>query len=521
MTPGTRLAAAAPHLDVEAIVIFAVMFLAVTVIGFLAVRWKRGDIHLIEEWGLAGRRFGGWVTWFLIGGDIYTAYTFIAVPALVYGKGSPGFFAVAYTIIVFPVLFVVFPRMWAVAKRRGYVTAADFVQGRFASPSLGLVIALTGIVATLPYIALQLIGLKAVLTQMGVPGDLPIILAFVVLAAYTFTSGLRAPALVAVVKDVCIYATVLVAVVYIPLHLGGFGHIFHSAGAALAKHKGAAVVPHTSAAYSSYATLALGSALALFLYPHALVGVFSARSGRVIQRNATALSAYSLVLAFVALFGFMALAVGLKLHNANLAVPALFAKVFPSWFQGFAFGAIGIGALVPAAIMSIAAANLFSRNIYKPFIRRGGISTGEESLVAKIASLVVKAAALAFVVGAPTTYAIDLQLLGGVWILQTLPAVVIGLYTRWFDRRAQIAGWAVGMGLGTWMAVSQSLSSTFPLHVGGFKFAAYAGFFALIANLVVTALGTLMASAVRILPRPDETMAADYLDLGEALRSTA
>lgn len=336
-----------------------------------------------------------------------------------------------------------------------------------------------------------------------------------VLALYTFTSGLRAPALVAVIKDLCIYATVLVGIIYIPLHLHGFGHVFHAAAATLASRKGASLIPHTSAAYSSYATLALGSALALFLYPHALTGVFSARSGRVIQRNAILLSLYSLALAFIALFGFMAIAAGLRLASPTQAVPALFAKVFPSWF-GFAFGAIGIGALVPADIMSIAAANLFSRNIYKPFIRPGRVSADEESLVAKIASLVVKAAALAFVVGAPATYAIDLQLLGGVWILQTLPAVVVGLYTRWFDRRAQIAGWAVGMGLGTWMAVSQGLNSTFPLRLGGVRFAACAGLFALLANFAVSGAGTAVASALRSRPRADETQISDYLDLGEA-----
>src|SRR3982750_2932099 len=95
-----------------AIVIFCVMFAAVTAIGFVAVRWRRAERDVIQEWGLGGKRFGTIVTWFLLGGDIYTAYTFIAVPALMFGAGAIGFFAVPYTIIVYPFAFVVFPKLW-------------------------------------------------------------------------------------------------------------------------------------------------------------------------------------------------------------------------------------------------------------------------------------------------------------------------------------------------------------------------------------------------------------------------
>ncbi len=103
------------------------------------------------------------ITWFLLGGDLYTAYTFVAVPALVFGAGAIGFFALPYTIIVYPFVFVVFPRLWSVSQKHGYVTASDFVHGRFDSQPLALAIAITGIFATMPYIALQLVGIQVVL----------------------------------------------------------------------------------------------------------------------------------------------------------------------------------------------------------------------------------------------------------------------------------------------------------------------------------------------------------------------
>src|SRR5574340_386290 len=221
------------ELNWTALIVFIVLFILVTVLGFVAARWRRGNLNQLNEWGLAGRRFGTVVTWFLLGGDIYTAYTFVAVPALVFGAGAIGFFALPYTIIVYPIVFAVFPRLWSVAHKHGYVTASDFVQGRYRSRPLALAVAITGILATMPYIALQLVGIQVVIAAMGFTssgfvGDLPLIIAFVILAAFTYTSGLRAPAMIAVVKDLLIYATVLAAVIIIPHELGGYGKIFAS-----------------------------------------------------------------------------------------------------------------------------------------------------------------------------------------------------------------------------------------------------------------------------------------------------
>jgi SSS family solute:Na+ symporter len=512
-------------LNWEAIAVFVFLFAVVTVLGFAAVHWRRGDLSLLHEWGLAGGRFGTLVTWFLLGGDLYTAYTFIAVPALAYGAGAIAFFAVPYTIIVYPFVFVVFPRLWSVAKRHGYITAADFVRGRYANRWLALAIAVTGLVATMPYIALQLVGLQVVIAAMGVPatgwtGDLPLIIAFVILAAFTYTSGLRAPASIAIVKDLLIYVTVIAAVVIVPLKLGGYGAIF-----AAVPHEKLILAPPQPGnlgGYSGYATLAFGSALALFLYPHSVTGVLSSSSRHVIRRNAALLPAYSFLLGLIALLGFMAIASGadknpafaepFKAYGANFAVPALFLQEFPAWFAGFAFAAIGIGALVPAAIMSIAAANLYTRNIHREFLRPQ-CTLAEEAQVAKVVSLVVKFGALLFIIFLPQQYAIQLQLLGGIWIIQTLPAVIVGLYTRWFDARALLVGWFVGVVAGTWMAATLAFkSSVFPLHLFGLTVPGYAAVYSLVLNLAVAAVLTaVLRAAGAARASEDETTALDYV----------
>src|SRR3954469_10238344 len=215
---------------VTEIVVFTILFLAVSAIGFVAARWRRPDdlLHL-DEWGLGGRSFGGWITWFLIGGDLYTAYTFVAVPALLFASGAAGFFAVPYTVIVYPMVFAILIRLWSVSHRHGFVTPADFVRARSGSSTMALLVAITGIVATMPYIALQLVGIEAVLKSMHVPTDWALIIAFGILAAYTYQSGLRAPALIAFVKDSLIYLVIIVAVIYIPYKLGGWHKIFDAA----------------------------------------------------------------------------------------------------------------------------------------------------------------------------------------------------------------------------------------------------------------------------------------------------
>jgi SSS family solute:Na+ symporter len=501
--------------------IFVALFALVTVLGFVASRWRRGDLTRLHEWGLGGRRFGTVVTWFLLGGDLYTAYTFIAVPALVFGVGAAGFFAVPYTIVLWPLVLLAAPRLWAVAHRRGYVTAADFVEGRYRSRGLALMVAFTGLLATMPYIALQLVGIQVVLAAMGVHGDWPLIIAFAVLAAYTYQSGLRAPALIAVVKDLLIYLTILVAVIYIPSKLGGYGHIFDAAGKALPHHhdpKPGSLIPGTTDAHTAYATLFIGSALALFLYPHAVTGTLSSRSANTVRRNASLLGAYTFLLALIALLGYMTIAAGITPNGGpNYAVPDLFLKYFPNWFVGVAFAAVAIGALVPAAIMSIAAANMFTRNMWRPYVRPA-LSGGQEAQVAKIVSLVVKVGALVFVIALPTKYAIDLQLLGGVWILQTLPALAIGLYTRWLDRRALLVGWLAGMVTGTWMAASLSFkSSVYNLDVGSIHLAAYHGAFALALNLVVAVVLTALLRMAGAGDSGDETEPSDYEERGHVV----
>jgi SSS family solute:Na+ symporter len=524
-----------------ALAVLIVLFAVVTVMGFQAAKWRRPDnLASLHEWGLGGKSFGTVTTWFLLGGDLYTAYTFIAVPAAMWATGAvSGFFAVPYTIVLYPIIFFFLGRMWSVAHRHGYVTTADIVQGRYGTRSLSLAVAVTGILATMPYIALQLVGIQAVLEVIGLGGqsalasDLPLLIAFAVLAAYTYSSGLRAPAMIAFVKDGLIYLVIAVAVIYLPLKFGGWGGIFDAAQAKMAAPSATNPAMPTGvfipgpAQHWAYASLALGSALALFMYPHCVTATLSSKDRSTGRRNAAFLPAYSLLLGLLALLGFVAIKAGTKpiglngKANPQLVIPQLFEDHFPDWFAGVAFAAIAIGALVPAAIMSIAAANLFTRNIYKAYLKPEA-TDAQEAKVSKIVSLITKLGALLFVLTLDNQNALNFQLLGGVWILQTLPAIVFGLFTRWFHRWALLIGWAVGMVYGTVIAYGFCTACTARPFGNSLAVvpllgdAGYIGLTALAANVIVAVVLTAAFRAAKVGNGTDITSQADYFaDVGD------
>jgi SSS family solute:Na+ symporter len=512
--------AAGLNVDYVSLAVFLVLFAIFTFLGFYGAKWRKGDLKLLHEWALAGRRLGWLVVWFLLGADLFTAYTFIAVPSGVLASGSLYFFAVPYVAWGFGVALLTMPKLWEYAKEKGYVTAADFVKDRFNSKALAVAVALVGSVAELPYIALQIVGMQAVLTMMliGLYGEvsvqleeLALVLAFIVLAAFTWTSGLRGATLTGIMKDILVWITVLGTLGFVIYAAGGFTHAFEVAGLTKATNESLAVrtavggnpkipygfLPPSDALVAAYISLALGSSFALYLYPHAVNGSLSSDSSRSLKISTALMPIYGIGLALIALFGILvydydsALNIITKAKSGALTVPALIAAAMPDWFVGLAYAAIFIGGLVPASIMAIAVGNLFARNIVGEF---SNLSPAGQLKVAKWVSFWIKFIALAFVFVVPATYAIQLQLLGGILITQTLPAVFIALFTRKLHPHATLAGLIAGLASGVYLVLYANkfgpiVTSLF--NVGGYLI--YINLLALAINLAVTLIGTAIA----------------------------
>ncbi len=439
------------------IIPFLGLFALFIVLGFYGKYWRRGNLNDIHEWSLAGRKLGTTLVFFLLGADIYTAYTFVAIPSGVFAKGSLYFFAIPYVALAFGVALVTMPRLWALSKEKGYITASDFIKDKFGSKTLAVLVAITGIVSLLPYIALQIVGMQSVLIVMlsGITNshtvqEISLLVAFVILAAFTYTSGLRGATLTAILKDILIWITVVAVIIVVPLSIGGFGTAFRDVKPSYV------TVPNSLV--TGYATLILGSALALYLYPHAINGVLSSESVHKLRRSTALLPLYGIGLAIMALMGILVYAVPPAMNFLShfpessrgiLVVPSLILYSMPPWFTGIALLGIFIGGLVPAAIMAMSQANLLTRNIIKEI--RPNTSASSEIRITKISSTVFKFVALGFVFTIPATYAISLQLLGGILIIQILPAVFFGLYIKSLRKEALIPGLLVGIFSGTFM----------------------------------------------------------------------
>ena len=512
-------------LPTDGVIAFLALFVVFVALGFFGSRWRKGDLNDLGEWALAGRRLGAYLVWFLVGADLYTAYTFVAIPSGVFAKGSIYNFAVPYVALTFGIALLFMPKFWRIAHEKGYITGSDFVKGTFNSTTLAILVAIVGIVSELPYIALQIVGMQAVLQIMlaGV-GDLKtvsevsLIVAFIVLAAFTYTSGLRGATLTAVYKDALIFISVI-AVIAVVAASGGFAAAFsHTPTPLKPVYTYSTLAPVLQNAYWS---IFLISALALYLYPHAINGVLSAQSADKVRKSTALLPFYGIGLALLALMGILifgnsgALSIfqgagGAIPSRAGglLVVPSLIESVLPSWAVGVAFLGIFIGGLVPAAIMAISQANLLTRNIIKEF--RPNLSPKGETQIAKWASVAFKFIALAFVFAVNTTYAVQLQLFGGILIVQILPSIFGGLITNRLNKYGLIIGLLASEFVGVYMMEAANSFSTwittfYKDPVFGFFFI---GATTLALNLVIVLLFTAVSRPKATIPVPAATGAS-------------
>ncbi len=478
---------------------FVTLFVAFMVLGFYGKYWRKGNLNHVHEWALAGKKLGTTLVFFLIGADLYTAYSFVAIPSGVFAKGALYFFAIPYVMLTFGIALVTVPKLWTLAHQKGYITASDFVKDRFSSKTLAMMIAVTGIVAELPYIALQIVGMQAVLTVMlagsanaQLVQEISLLVSFTILAAFTYTSGLRGATLTAIFKDILVWITVIAVIVVIPISLGGFDNVFKNV------KENYITLPDTLV--PAYSTLILGSALALYLYPHAINGVLSAESAKKLRTSTSMLPFYGIGLAILALMGILVYSVPNAMSFLSgfpessrgiLVVPSLILNIMPGWFSGIALLGIFVGGLVPAAIMAMAQANLLTRNIIKEI--KPNLSDNSEVRITKIASTVFKFVALGFVFVVPATYAISLQLLGGILITQILPAVFFGLYVKSLRKVPLIIGLAVGIISGIYMV--EAANDFGPLTSSLFKTTfgpLYIAVIALAINLAISFGGSLV-----------------------------
>lgn len=449
-------------------------------VGFYARARHKMDL---EQWTVGGRGFGMVLIWLLMAGEVYTTFTFLGASGWAYSKGAPVLYILAYQPLMYVVSFYLLPQVWELGRKYRLQTQADFFQVRYGSTALSAFVALVGVVCLIPYLQVQLTGLGDIVeiaSYGAVPRTAAMIIAFVLVAAFVFVSGIRGIAWVSILKDLLLLGAAVFVGIAIPYtYFGGVGRMFAALVQAKPHHL---VMPGSTPnlGHGWFISTVLLVAMGFYMWPQFFAATYTARSSNILRRNAVVMPLYSVTMPLMFVVGFTALLVLPGLTDSNLALLTIVRKTFPAWFLGIIGGAGALTAMVPAAIQLLTGATLYAKNLYRP-VFSPGMSDAQVARLAKIMVLVLTTGALFFAITTSATF-VSLLLLGFAGVAQIFPGVVFGLYWR----RASTSGVFAGMATGIAIAAGLTLTKHDPY------FGLNAGFLALCCNFAVTVAVTLL-----------------------------
>jgi len=459
--------------------IFAIVVLGAA-IGFLAGVRRKMDL---EQWTVGGRGFGVLLIYLLMAGEVYTTFAFLGASGWAYSRGGPTLYIMAYLTLAYVVSFFLLPEIWEAGRRHGLQTQSDFFSMRYGNKYLAAFVCLIGIVFLIPYLQLQLTGLGMIVSiaSFGGIGRTPaMVISTILLAAFVFSSGVRAVAWVSVLKDLLMIFAALSIGIGIPyIHYGGIGPMFAALERARPAHL---TMPGATAnlGHTWYISTVLLTSLGFYMWPHTFAATFTARSGDTLRRNAIVMPLYTITLAFVFFAGFTAVLVLPRLPNGDLALLTIVRQSFPAWFLGVIGGAGALTAMVPAAIFILTAATLFAKNLWRP-IFAPSLTDARVAQIARAAVIVLSLVSLYLAVYSSTTL-VSLLLLGYAGVTQFFPGVVLGIYWKRVTMPGVFAGMLAGIATVAFLILG---------HQDPF-FGWSAGFVALCLNFLVTAALSLL-----------------------------
>lgn len=410
----------------------ALIIIAVTVLGilYLGIRARRGRDMNLEQWTVGGRGFGALLVFLLMAGEIYTTFTFLGGSGYAYGRGGPAFYILAYGCLAFIISYWLLPPIWRYAQQHRLISQPDFFVAKYDSPALGVLVAIVGIIALVPYLVLQFKGLGIIVetASYGAIGSTAAIwVGAAVVTIYVMISGVHGSAWTSTLKDTMILAVVVFLGIYLPLHYyGGYGAMFSAIDQA---KPGFLALPPQGQSVAWFDSTVVLTALGFYMWPHGFGAVYTARNESVFRKNAIILPLYQLILLFVFFVGFAAIlqVPGLRGSDIDLALFRVSLKTFDPWVVGV-IGAAGVlTALVPGSLILMAAATLLSNNIYR-FLHK----SADEKRISRLAKALVPLIALLCIYftlrGGETIVA--LLLMGYNFVTQFFPSLVMSLAKR-------------------------------------------------------------------------------------------
>jgi SSS family solute:Na+ symporter len=468
------------------LIIFGTIIVS-TLVGLYAGRRVKMNL---ENWTVGGRRFGIMLIWLLMAGEIYTTFTFLGASGWAYSKGAPTYYILIYGALAYTLSFFILPELWRLGKRYGLQTQPDFFMKIYGSRFLSVLVAIIGILSILPYLQLQLTGLGFIVeaaSNGAVSSRLAIGISFLLTCAFVYTSGIRGSAWVSVIKDVMMITAVGIVGIGVPrIYFGGIGKMFKTLIGLKPGHlifPGAA--PQMDVLWVMSTVLLTG--LGFYMWPHVFGSAFSAKSAKIIKRNAIIMPFYQIPILLVCMVGFTAFLVLPGLKNGDTAFLAIVQKAYPSWFLGFVGAAGAVTAMVPASILVLFASALLVKNVYQTGFNPSA-GEGQVMRLSRAMVLVITTAALALALFFPNAL-VNLLLIGYDGVAQFFPGVVLGLFWKRVSGTGVVCGLAAGISLASFLV-----------------FGGHDPFLGLNAGFVALVVNAVLVIAVSLLSRPGKTL---------------
>ena len=465
-------------------IIFGFVIFA-TVIGMLPGMKEKMSL---EGWAIGGRGFGRWLSWFVLAGEIYTAFAFLGASGWAYARGGPTFYILGYGSLAYMASYWILPAVSPIGKKFHLMTQPDFIEHRYSDKWLGVVVACIGVAFLIPYLQLQLTGLGLIVEtcSYGLIGrNAAMLLAFVMVAAFVYLSGLKGVATTAVIKDIVMIVAVAFFGLYLPYHyFGGVGPMFEAIDAA---KPGFLELPGgtKNLDVSWFMSTLVLTSLGFYMWPHIFANSYSAKDPDVLRHNAVFLPLYQICMLFPMLIGFCALMILVPaLKTPGMAFMTVVQKTLPGWSLGLVGGAGALACMIPAADLLLTMSMLFSRNVVGKTMN----TQDDHVLMAKMAKFVVLIAtgiALALAIFSPGML-VNLLLTGYSGVTQFFPMIVLGLFWK---KATRTASW-VSLVVGEIIVFTLILGKMDPFAFAGMNL--NAGFVALAVNTAVFVIVSLI-----------------------------
>ncbi|CAH0196683.1 putative symporter YodF [Peribacillus sp. Bi96] len=410
---------------------------------YLGIRAKKGREMKLDEWAVGGRSFGSLIMFVLMAGEMFSTFVFLGASGAAYRMGGPTIYI--FCALTYIVPFWILPPIWRYAKKHNVLTQSDFFTKKYNSKSLGLLVAVIGVLSMIPYIVLQLKGFQIIVSEASyglIPPTVAVWIGMLCVTVFVYVSGIHGSAWTAVLKDILILVVILFMGIYLPIHyFGGIQPMFETLEAT---KPGFLLLPDEGLSISWYISLCLIIALGQYMWPHCFGASLSSQNESALRRNSAILPLYQIILVFILFIGFTAVLQipNLQGGDTDLALFKIAKDAFPPWIVGVVGAAGMLAALVPCSMLILTAATILSKNIYKAV--KPDTSNEQLAKLTRIFVPIVSLVSLIFTFYGGNTM-IALLTMAYSFVLQLFPPLAFSLLKR---NPVSKAGASVGMILG-------------------------------------------------------------------------